>query len=77
MIYNLTTGGAAVTEKQKKEVMSLLPLQRFGTRTDVAQTALFLASPLSSYMTGGVVVVDGGEWLVGQIGGTSMLKSML
>ena len=63
--------------QQGKKFLSLIPLQRVGTRTEIAESAVFLASPLSSYMTGSVMVVDGGEWLVGQIGGTAMLKSML
>jgi NAD(P)-dependent dehydrogenase (short-subunit alcohol dehydrogenase family) len=42
-----------------------LPLQRLGTRDDVAQLALFLASPAASYVTGSVHAVDGGMALVG------------
>jgi NAD(P)-dependent dehydrogenase (short-subunit alcohol dehydrogenase family) len=38
-----------------------LPLQRAGRAEEVAQVVLFLASPLSSYMTGSVVTVDGGS----------------
>ena len=40
-----------------------IPMQRMGTRTDVAESCLFLASPLSSYITGAVFVVDGGAWM--------------
>jgi NAD(P)-dependent dehydrogenase (short-subunit alcohol dehydrogenase family) len=36
------------------------PLGRFGTPEEIAQTALFLASNDSSYITGGVFTVDGG-----------------
>ncbi|XP_008046727.2 peroxisomal 2,4-dienoyl-CoA reductase [Carlito syrichta] len=39
------------------------PLQRMGNKTDVAHSALYLASPLASYVTGAVLVVDGGAWL--------------
>ncbi|XP_032183534.1 peroxisomal 2,4-dienoyl-CoA reductase isoform X1 [Mustela erminea] len=40
-----------------------IPLQRLGNKTEVAHGALFLASPLASYVTGAVLVVDGGAWL--------------
>jgi NAD(P)-dependent dehydrogenase (short-subunit alcohol dehydrogenase family) len=37
-----------------------LPLSRFGEPEDVAGLALYLASPASDYVTGGVFLVDGG-----------------
>ncbi|XP_044513074.1 peroxisomal 2,4-dienoyl-CoA reductase [(3E)-enoyl-CoA-producing] [Gracilinanus agilis] len=39
------------------------PLQRVGNKTEIAHSALFLASPLSSFVTGTTLVVDGGSWL--------------
>jgi 3-oxoacyl-[acyl-carrier protein] reductase len=36
------------------------PLKRWGTPGEVADAALFLASPMSGFMTGQVLVVDGG-----------------
>lgn len=47
---------AATTEAWLKAI----PLQRIGTPEDVANCALFLASDLSSYITGQVIQVDGG-----------------
>lgn len=52
-----------------------LPLRRFGTLDDVAQLALFLASPRASYITGAVIPVDGGWSLLGG-GGSSMALAM-
>lgn len=40
-----------------------VPLRRLGNKTDIAHSALYLASPLASYVTGAVLVVDGGAWL--------------
>ena len=45
------------------ELASQIPLQRIGTRKDIAEASVFLASCLSSYITGSVIIVDGGCWL--------------
>jgi 3-oxoacyl-[acyl-carrier protein] reductase len=37
-----------------------IPLKRLGTPADMAGAALFLASPLASYIVGQTLVVDGG-----------------
>ncbi|RKX93110.1 MAG: beta-ketoacyl-ACP reductase [Spirochaetes bacterium] len=44
----------------KQKMLGGIPLSRPGTPTDVANAALFLASDYSSYITGQVIVVDGG-----------------
>jgi len=40
-----------------------VPLGRFGTAEDIANMAIYLASPAGDYITGATIVVDGGEWL--------------
>jgi len=47
-------------EDVKKEWAERIPLRRGGTPDDVANTALFLASELSSYVTGQTIHVCGG-----------------
>jgi len=46
--------------KELKAFMARMVLGRMGEADDVARVALFLASDLASYMTGSLVVVDGG-----------------
>ena len=58
------------TPAARQAMVKRLPLRRFGTLDDVAQLALFLASPRASYITGTVIPVDGGWSLWG--GGDSM-----
>ncbi len=47
-------------EEGAKSFLAKIPLNRFGSVTEIADTALFLASDLSSYITGQVISVCGG-----------------
>ena len=54
---------AAFKDKDRCEwMLSRIPLGKFGTPEDIGNTALFLASPASDYITGEVIFVDGG-WM--------------
>lgn len=47
-------------EKRREATIRSIPLRRLGTPEDMAGAALYLASPLSSYVTGQTLIVDGG-----------------
>ena len=49
-----------LSQEVKDQWAAQIPLRRGGTPEDVANVALFLASDLSSYVTGQVIQVDGG-----------------
>lgn len=49
--------------EQQEQFSKNNPIQRFGTPEDIAGAAVFLASPLASYITGQQLVVDGGGTL--------------
>lgn len=51
---------AALPDEVRQEWVKRIPLRRGGTVEDTANTAVFLASDLSSYITGQVIQVDGG-----------------
>ncbi|MCY1081219.1 SDR family oxidoreductase [Archangium lansingense] len=55
----------APSDDTRKKLTQALPLQRFGTKQDIAQLALFLASDAASYITGSIMVCDGGQSLLG------------
>ena len=50
----------ALPESAREALLKLIPLARLGGPEDVANAVLFLSSDLASYITGQVVVVDGG-----------------
>ena len=44
----------------EKQTSGMVPLKRLGESEDIAQTALFLASDVASYITGEVICINGG-----------------
>ena len=63
-----TEGLERLSETDEDVVTSLVPLRRYGRIDDIADMALFLASPQASYITGAVIPVDGG-WGLSILGG--------
>ena len=51
---------AQLAEEWKQTLLQQIPLGRFGEPEDIAQAALFLAGPGGRYITGQVLIVDGG-----------------
>jgi peroxisomal 2,4-dienoyl-CoA reductase len=43
-----------------------IPLGRWGTPEDIGQMVTYLASPAAEWITGAIMVVDGGAWLAGK-----------
>jgi len=52
----------AELEKHYDEIVAQIPLRRVGTVDDVAAVILFLASPMSDYLNGVTIDVNGGSW---------------
>jgi 3-oxoacyl-[acyl-carrier protein] reductase len=51
---------AGLNEALRAELLKTIPLNALGQPEDIAQAALFLASPAAHYITGQVLTVDGG-----------------
>ncbi|MBN8234419.1 3-oxoacyl-[acyl-carrier-protein] reductase [Halobacillus kuroshimensis] len=58
--YITTDMTDALTEEQREQMLSLIPLKRLGEGEDVARVVRFLASEDAAYMTGQTLHVDGG-----------------
>ena len=52
-----------VPEPVKDRLRKTIPLGRFGRIADIEKAAVFICSDAASYISGTVLVVDGGQWL--------------
>jgi len=67
---NTVAPGVILTEPVKKQIqgreadyVAQIPLRRLGEPEDVANVVLFLSSPLSAYITGSVIDINGGIYM--------------
>ncbi len=51
------------SEEEHRRLMEIIPMGTAGTVEDVSRTAVYLASDLSSYVTGQTIPVNGGMWM--------------
>jgi len=56
----------APTPESEQSVTDTVPLGRWGTAMDIANTVMFLASPRAEFITGAIIPVDGG-WSLGGV----------
>jgi len=57
----ITTGMVEqLSEETQKQILSRIPMGRFGTAEDVAEAVVFLCSDGAGYITGQVLTIDGG-----------------
>ncbi len=56
---------AALAGKERKKILSAIPLGRAGTAEEIAGAILFLVSDLSTFVTGEILNVNGGAVLIG------------
>lgn len=57
----MAAASVLVDEAARRRVLSRTPMKRFGEPSEVADVVAFLASDAASYMTGEIVVIDGGR----------------
>lgn len=67
----------APTPKLLEMTTNSVPLKRLGSPDDLGNAAMFLASPYASYISGGIIPVDGGWSLGGASGLSAILGDLL
>ncbi|CAI5726754.1 unnamed protein product [Peronospora destructor] len=50
-------------EEREKSIANTIPVGRVGCKTDIAAAVLYLVSPVGNFVSGNVLIVDGGHYL--------------
>lgn len=58
----LTEMGQTIPDDVREQMLTNIPLRRFGEPSEIANVILFLCSDLASYVTGQTIHVNGGWW---------------
>jgi 3-oxoacyl-[acyl-carrier protein] reductase len=58
----LTEMGQSIPDAAREQMLSQIPMRRFGEPEEIASVILFLCSDLASYVTGQTLHVNGGWW---------------
>jgi 3-oxoacyl-[acyl-carrier protein] reductase len=58
----LTEMGQSIPDAAREQMLSQIPMRRFGEPEEIASAILFLCSDLASYVTGQTLHVNGGWW---------------
>jgi 3-oxoacyl-(acyl-carrier-protein) reductase len=53
-----------IPDEPKQQMIAKIPLKRIGQPKDIANVVVFLASPLSDYVTGQTIQINGGTYMV-------------
>jgi 2,4-dienoyl-CoA reductase [(3E)-enoyl-CoA-producing], peroxisomal len=72
-----TEGMSRLAPEGVSDSRSSVPLLRNGSTTEVADSTVFLFSDAASYITGTVVVVDGGNWHIGNMAPNGMYPDLV
>jgi len=59
----INTPGAASPDEMKQQTIAAIPWKRMGEPADIANAVVFLSSDKADYITGQIIVVDGG-WIL-------------
>ena len=60
ILKDIELASGRLPEDKKEEYLKDIPMKRFGTAEEIGDVVTMLAGPACSYMTGQVIVLDGG-----------------